>query len=413
MEPRTATAPQMEVLVSRERALRDFFEAWEVPPHLKAAELVSLDDAAGRIAACDVFSSTTLPVVRASGFDGVGVRSSDFEAGSPDTTGWICGRDFVRADTGDDFPDEFDAVVRIESVVLSDEGAPSFPSDLRVKAGDGIRAAGSTMRPGIRLIAEGTPIRPTDLAALAMGGAGMVPVRRKPRVAFIPTGSELVPAGCSVKRGQTIDGNSPMVKHLLIEYGADPVMFPIVEDDPDKLREALDRALESCDAVVVNGGSAVGSEDFNVRIIEERGRVVHHYIAAVPGRPMLLGVIEGKPVIDLPGPAVAAFYGMQWCIQSVTARMLGTKTKTLPRVTARVEERRDNPPFMANLSRIELHRDGREFVARFLDPRKGSSLGAALASNAQRVSPLGEGALEAGSTIEVELLRGEEFIGES
>ncbi len=172
----------------------------------------------------------------------------------------------------------------------------------------------------------------------------MVAVCRKPRVAFIPTGSELVPAGCSVKRGQTIDGNSPMVKHLLVEYGTDPVMFPIVEDDPDKLREALDRALGSCDAVIVNGGSAVGSEDFNVRIIEER---------------------------------------------------------------------RDNPPFMANLSRIELHRDGREFVARFLDPRKGSSLGAALASNAQRVSPLGEGALEAGSTIEVELLRGEEFIGES
>ena len=134
----------------------------------------------------------------------------------------------------------------------------------------------------------------------------MVPVRRKPRVAFIPTGSELVPAGVRPLRGQNVDANSLMVKHMLAAYGAEPLMFPIVKDDPQALEEAFAEALAAADLVVINGGSAVGKEDFNVRMIEERGKVIHHYIAAVPGRPMMLAVANGKPVVDLPGPALAA-----------------------------------------------------------------------------------------------------------
>ena len=310
----------MDGFPSREEALADFFAAWEPA---RSVEYVALDDAVGRVLACDLASTNTLPVVRASSFDGIAVKSAAFANGMPDTSSWKPGVDYVRADTGDDFPDAFDAVVMIEKAVVREDGSVTFDDDVTVEPGSGVRPAGSTLRAGEPLMSAGSIIRPTDLAALAMGGATMVPVRVKPRVAFIPTGSELVPAGIKPRRGQNVDTNSLMCKHLLIEYGAEPVVFPLVHDDPVELERAFEAALATADVVVVNGGSALGEEDFNVKLVERRGQVVHHYIAAVPGRPLMLAVADGKPVVDLPGPTMAAYFGSEWCLQAITARILG------------------------------------------------------------------------------------------
>lgn len=94
----------MQGFPSREEALADFFAAWEPPEAATATELVSLDEAIGRVTARDLVSANTLPVVRASACDGIAVRSAAFADGRPDTSTWELGRDYVRADTGDDFP---------------------------------------------------------------------------------------------------------------------------------------------------------------------------------------------------------------------------------------------------------------------------------------------------------------------
>ena len=348
----------MQGFPSREEALADFFAAWEPPEAATATELVSLDEAIGRVTARDLVSANTLPVVRASACDGIAVRSAAFADGRPDTSTWELGRDYVRADTGDDFPDAYDAVIMIEKAAIQPDGSVVLDDDVQVEPGTNVRQAGDTIKAGTPLMKAGLPIRPTDLAALAMGGITLVPVRRKPRVAFIPTGSELVPAGIAPRRGQNVDTNSLMVKHMLIEYGADPLVFPIVHDDEAALERAFAEALAVADAVVVNGGSAVGEEDFNVRMIEARGRVVHHYIAAVPGRPLMMAVADGKPVIDLPGPTMAAYYGTQWCLQAVVARFLGVPVRKVPAVQARAAAAVGGPPQMANIARVNLTRDG-------------------------------------------------------
>lgn len=402
----------MEGFPSREDALEDFFAAWEPTAEATATELVSLDEAVGRILARDLFSTNTLPVVRASACDGIAVKSKAFANGLPDTSTWRLGEDYVRADTGDDFPDAYDAVIMIEKAALQPDGSVVLDDDVQVQPGTNVRPAGSTIKAGAPLMKAGLPIRPTDLAALAMGGVTMVPVRRKPHIAFIPTGSELVPAGIAPRRGQNVDTNSLMVKHLLREYGAEPVIFPIVHDDETALERAFTEALAVADAVVINGGSAVGEEDFNVRMIERRGRVVHHYIAAVPGRPLMMAVADGKPVIDLPGPTLAAYFGAQWCLQAIVARFLGTPVLHHPTVKARAAADVSCPPQMANIARVNLVRDEESptgYTAHFLNFKAGD-MAACMASNAQRVSPLGERGFKAGDLIDVELLRSEEFV---
>lgn len=397
---------------SREEALVDFFASWKPSTHATASELVSLDEAIGRITACELVSKNTLPVVRASSCDGIAVKSCAFAEGLPDTRAWKRGQDYVRADTGDDFPDDFDAVIMIEKASIQPDGGVVLDDDVHVEAGANVRRAGDTIKQGALLMKAGFPIRPTDLAVLAMGGISMVPVRRKPRIAFIPTGSELVPAGIAPRRGQNVDTNSLMVKHLLIEYGAEPLIFPIVHDDPLALETAFDGALAVADAVIINGGSAVGEEDFNVRMIEKRGRVIHHYIAAVPGRPLMMAVADDKPVIDLPGPTIASYFGTQWCLQALVARFLDVPLHSFPTVQARAAADTSGPLHMANIARINLVRDESSptgYTAHHLNFRAGD-LAACMASNAQRVSPLGERGCAAGDLIEVSLLRGQEFI---
>ncbi|MEG0376381.1 MAG: molybdopterin molybdotransferase MoeA, partial [Raoultibacter sp.] len=369
-------------------------------------------ESVGRVLARDLTSSNTLPVVRSSSFDGIAVKSADFSRGIPDTSIWKRGIDYVRADTGDDFPDEFDAVIMIEKAAIQSDGSVMLDDDVVVEPGSGVRPAGSTLSAGAPLLKAGAKIRPTDLAVLAMGGMTMVPVRRKPRIAFIPTGSELVPAGISPRRGQNVDTNSLMVKHMLIEFGAEPIIFPIVYDDPTKLERAFEEALTVADAVIINGGSAIGEEDFNVRMIEKRGTVVHHYIAAVPGRPLMMAVADGKPVIDLPGPTLAAYYGTEWCLQAITARILGIPVQQRPTVMAKASANSGSVPNMANIGRADLYRSADGYEVHFYNFKAGE-LVECLASNAQRISPIGETGWKAGDMLEVELLCGEEFIEEA
>ncbi|MFQ9179745.1 MAG: molybdopterin molybdenumtransferase MoeA [Eggerthella lenta] len=328
----------MDGFPSREEALADFFAAWEPA---RSVEYVALDDAVGRVLACDLASTNTLPVVRASSFDGIAVKSAAFANGMPDTSSWKPGVDYVRADTGDDFPDAFDAVVMIEKAVVREDGSVTFDDDVTVEPGSGVRPAGSTLRAGEPLMSAGSIIRPTDLAALAMGGATMVPVRVKPRVAFIPTGSELVPAGIKPRRGQNVDTNSLMCKHLLIEYGAEPVVFPLVHDDPVELERASRRRSPRRR----RGGQRgiTRREDFNVKLVERRGQVVHHYIAAVPGR-RHAGRSRRQTGRRSARPHHGRLLRLEWCLQAITARILGIPLRRRPSCRrGRMPRRRASP----------------------------------------------------------------------
>lgn len=221
-------------------------------------ELAALEEAVGRVAAEDLYSVNTLPVYRSSACDGIAVNSSMFAEGVPDTSAWRCGSEYERADTGDDFDDRFDAVIPIEEVETAPDTSVVISPDVPVKPGWNVRPRGDSLREGELLIRAGMVIRPVDLASLAVGGISMVPVRKKPVVAFIPTGSELVPAGIAPKRGQNVDTNSVLVKTSLKALGADPLVFPIIDDDPEALKRALHEALRSADLIVLNGGTAKG-----------------------------------------------------------------------------------------------------------------------------------------------------------
>lgn len=175
--------------VTRAQALALMKEHWHFTPE---REPVPLEDCLGRVTAENIYSVNTLPVFRSSCMDGVAVRSADFANGMPDTSGWVNGRDFVRADTGDDFPDAFDTVIAIENVILDGDSLRFADGYVYDPARETVDPAGTIVRSGALLVYANTRITPELMAALAIGGIVSVPVLRRIKIAYIPTGSELI-----------------------------------------------------------------------------------------------------------------------------------------------------------------------------------------------------------------------------
>lgn len=392
---------------TKEEALRTLFE--KCNPTTKV-EIIPLSEANGRVLAGTMYSLNTLPVVRASMMDGIAVKSKLFKDGTPDTSNWTVGEEYCRADTGDDFDDKYDAVIAIEKVTFDEQGKLHFNEDLIVNEGDKVKKSGSMIKKDDYIISDGVKIRPYDMAALAIGGITEVPVYKKPVVAFIPTGSELIPAGTVPQRGQNIDANSIMVKHMLIEMGAEPICYPIVKDNLQDIEMSLEKALSEADVIIINGGSSKGEEDYTIRVINKKGEVFLHGVAAGPGRPMGMAVIDGKPVINLPGPAIGAYHGLDWCIREVVNWYLGLPKSKKQKVKATLSEDMPSPKTMSFLCKLNLEKnEAGDYIAIPVSFRS-ASIGMCLSTNAQLISEIGEGDYKKGDSIEVELLRGEEFI---
>lgn len=180
--------------------------------------------------------------------------------------------------------------------------------------------------------------------------------------------------------------------------------YPIVRDKKEELASALRRALDECDIILINGGSSKGGEDFNTNIIEEYGEMICHWVKAAPGRPMGVAVAENKPLINLSGPSIAAFYGMEWCLRPVIARAMQRDVSGRQRVPAFLTTDISAPGVIEFLCMLDAHKneDGTISAA----PANTRNSGRApLSANAMLITELGTTMYKAGETVTIELLR--------
>ncbi|HAA34823.1 MAG TPA: molybdopterin molybdenumtransferase MoeA [Firmicutes bacterium] len=392
--------------MTRAEALQALIERWKPEP---ARETVVLAQSQGRICAGDVFSRNCLPVCRSSQVDGIAVRFADFESGMPRTESWIKDRDYVVADTGDDFDDRFDTVIRVEDLTYDHAGRLHISISEPLQKGQFVNPRGALLRPGELLVRAGATIRPLHLGLLAAGGVREVQVVKKPLVAFIPSGNELVPPGVEPQRGQNVESNSIMVAGLLQEWGAETLVYPVVKDRLPDLQSSLDDALQKADIVLLNGGSSKGREDYVAKLLQERSSFFQHGVASVPGIPVAVALVEGKPVINLPGPPFAAFCAMDWCVRALVYRQLGQTVPQRTIVPAVLQEDVSKPAPFEFYLRLKVFRTKEGYCAQPLT-MKTRNARAMADCNALTVLPAGIDSCERGQTVRAELLYGEETI---
>lgn len=293
--------------------------------HHPAVELVRTPDALGRVVAATIRSPEALPAFRRATVDGYAVRASDTFGASETLPAYLnaagevlMGRAAeteltpgmaVLIHTGGMVPSGADAVVMIEHTqrVSADEIEVRRP----VAAGENVLMVGEDVKPEDVILSAGHRVQPQDIGALlALGLVDALPVVKRPRVAIFSTGDELVSPDVSpLEPGQIRDINSGTIRALCAQAGADPMTHALVPDQPDVLYQALVGVLAEADMLVVTAGSSVSVRDMTAEVISRLGEpgVLVHGVAARPGKPTILAVVGGKPVVGLPGNPVSAF----------------------------------------------------------------------------------------------------------
>jgi molybdopterin molybdotransferase len=303
---------------------------------------VPLGEARGRVLDQAIVATETLPNFARALMDGFAVRAADIQGASETDpaclrlTGEVLmgtvpanavGRcEALRIHTGAMMPAGADAVVMLEDTTVRNDEVEVLAA---APPGDNVLRPGEDVRAGATAFAAGTRIDVAVLGGLAALGYARVTVRARPRIAILSTGDEVVPVEAIPRDGQVRDVNAITVAATVEAAGGIALAGGIVCDNVADLTARATAALAGADALIISAGSSVSHRDITAGVIAQLGGpgILVHGIAIRPGKPTIVAVCGGKPVIGLPGNPASAVV-VAWRIVRPLVRALGGERKS-------------------------------------------------------------------------------------
>ena len=345
---------QFLTILTREEALERFEAA--LFPRAVASERIALSEAVGRALAEDIVAPIDVPPFDRSNVDGFAVRSADVAAANEArpvrarlndeviTCGTAPKKPVLSGTatsiaTGGPLPRGADAVVMIEHT--QPVGHSAIEIRRAASPGQFVSYAGSDIARGEGLLRAGTVIGSREIGMCAACGIAEISVARRPRVGVISTGDELVQPGSKLGPAEIYDSNGAIVTSAVNENGGEAIFFGAVADDEEELEAAMRGALQSCEMLILSGGTSKGAGDISHRIISRLGKpgIIAHGVALKPGKPLCLAVCDGKPIVILPGFPTSAMFTFHDMIVPVLRRMAGLPPRSDSKVIAKVPVR--------------------------------------------------------------------------
>ncbi|MDR0923440.1 MAG: molybdopterin biosynthesis protein [Hungatella sp.] len=357
----------------------------------------------GRITKEAVFALCSSPLFNAAAMDGIAVIAEKTKGASErEPLELKKQEDFLVVDTGDPIKYPYDAVIMAEDVMEIDDSTVKI---LEAAAPwQHIRPVGEDIVAGEMLLASMHKIRPIDIGVLFSGGITKIKVVKQPKIAIFPTGTEIIEPGNEPGEGDILESNSRMFEAMAVSYGGIAHRFPPIEDDYQKIRQAVSAALDQYDMVIVNAGSSAGTEDYTVHILRELGEVLVHGVAIKPGKPVILAVVKDKPVIGLPGYPVSAYIGFENFVKPVMSLFTGEHGYESNKVEAVISKRLVSSLKHKEYVRVKVGEVGGRLVASPLARGAGAAMSLVRADGFCVIGQNCEG-VEAGESVTVELYR--------
>jgi putative molybdopterin biosynthesis protein len=384
----------------REVAKRELLAAFQLPVE---TEMISAGETLGRSTAEPIFARTSMPHYHASAMDGIAVFAEEtYSAHEHEPLHLTLGDQFMYVDTGNAIPSRFNAVIMIENVNIIDDVTieiiePATPWQH-------IRPIGEDIVQEEMLFPQGHTLRPADIGVLLASQITIVPVIKKPVVAIIPTGNELVTADATLSSGRIIEFNGTVFANFVKQWGGKPLLYNIVKDEPERIKEALIRATETADIVVINAGSSAGSKDYTVHIIKEIGTVLTHGVAARPGKPVILGKVNGKIVVGVPGYPVSAYLALEWFVRPLVCEYLQIPEPKRQTLMVKLGRRIVSSMGAEDFVRMNIGYVDGQYIANPLTRAAGVTM-SYVRADGMLVIPSDLIGYEQGETVEIELLR--------
>ena len=351
------------------------FESFAVSQVL-SSETISVPEAVGRVLAEPVSARISSPHFNAAAMDGVAVKAeASFGASETNPKKLVLDRDAFYVNTGHVMPPETDAVIMIEHVnVMADNQieieAPVFPWQNVRKVGEDIVATEM-------LFPQNHVITPYCVGALLTGGIFSVAVKSKPKVLIIPTGSEIVDwrnlKTPDLEPGQILETNSFVIGTLAASCGAQFARHEIIADEVDTIQHSVACAIkQDFQIILILGGSSAGSEDYAKDVILNLGEVLVHGVTIMPGKPVVIGRVESKPVLGIPGYPVSAIIAFEQFVRPLISQMLGQPEPVKATVEVKPTRKIASKLGVEEFVRVKLGKVADRFVATPLPRGAGS-----------------------------------------
>jgi molybdopterin molybdotransferase len=352
---------------------------------VQETETVDLRHADGRVLATGIAAPLPLPPFTNSAVDGYAVRSGDLplteERAFPVTGRVQAGASAqariepghaMRIFTGAPMPEGADTVFMQEDVRIDEVGRVVLPTGL--KPGANVRPAGEDIVAGTEALPAGLRLRPQDVALAGAFGLTQIEVRRRIRVAVFSTGNELVSPGASRAAAQLFDSNRFMLMAMLARLGCEVSDLGILSDDRLSLARALKTVAGAHDLILTTGGVSTGEEDHVKAGVESVGTLVLWRMAIKPGRPVAMGIIDGTPLIGLPGNPVASFVTFVHVVRPTVLALAGALREDLIPMPVRAAFTYSKKIARREYVRVNLRKgaDGALEAVKF--PREGAGL---------------------------------------
>ena len=397
----------MEKGVTLERALGIALES----PFPRRTETVLLEHSAGRLLARDMASKVDDPRFDNSAMDGWAVRKSDCkdtgtvlkivgtsQAGSS-TIPSVGKGEACSIMTGAPIPPGADAIVIIEDSSTEGERV-TINGPARTNY---IRNKGENLESGAIALFAGSLLTPAAVSLAATMGHSEVEVVSKPKIAVIGVGDELTPPGETLADGEIFESNTYGIAALIRKMGGSPERFELIQDTIELLRETLDEAAESCDAIITSGGVSMGKWDIVRALMEDEGDIGFWRVMMRPGGPPLFGSWKGTPIFGLPGNPVSSHVVFTVLVSEWISKCMGADQVTGPRLANRVrvvmEEPLKGAPGKLCLRRISIRQEGDSLVGSTSTHQGSGNIHSLVAHNALSLLPPGTDS-EEGDTID-------------
>ncbi|CAN2049591.1 Molybdopterin molybdenumtransferase [Candidatus Magnetomoraceae bacterium gMMP-1] len=395
---------KMESLEQARKIFFEHFSTYELTEH----ETIKAVDAVGRILAEPVFAKISSPNYHASAMDGIAVKAENtFGVNETRPKQLIIGKDAFFVNTGHALPEGTNAVIMIENVQQLDDDtleieSPAFPWQHVRKMGEDIVATEM-------LFPQNHVVTPYCIGALISGGAFYIAVKKKPKVMIIPTGSELIKWSDvkieNLKSGQVIETNSIILGNLIKSCKGSYVRHGRLVDDLNLISQAVQKATQDdFDMVLIIGGSSAGTEDYSKTVISQLGRVLVHGVTMMPGKPVVLGDVNNKPVVGIPGYQVSAIAAFEQFVKPLICQMIDQPDVQRNTITVEPTRKIASKLGIEEFLRVKLGMVGKKIVASPLPRGAGSITTITEADGIIRIPNDIEG-LKINEQVQAELLR--------
>jgi putative molybdopterin biosynthesis protein len=379
-----------------------------------STEKIAVTEANHRVTARAVYAHICAPHYNACAMDGIALAAEVTYGATEIRPITLTPDQFKWVNTGDPLQEDYDSVVMVEDVIELENGEVQLFS--AAVPWQHVRQIGEDIAAGDMIVPSFTELTPPVLGAMLATGVLEVEVFSRPKVGIIPTGDELVSPQAEPSSGDIIEFNSTIFSTTLQDWGCQVIVYPVVKDQKQLLVEAMKKAVQECDFVLLNAGSSAGKKDYSVDTIEEIGQVILHGIAIRPGKPVVLGYTkqDGKviPLVGLPGYPVSAILVMDHLVKPALNILLGKTDQPEKLVTATVSKRLTSSLKYLEFIRARVGNVNGKLVAVALNRGAGVVSSFVKADGIIQIPQNTEG-YEAGEEVPVQLVRDMEDINKT